>query len=360
MKKYSFLTFFIISIGTAILGQGLRAQTNCEKALIAAENLYQSGQLYDIPDRLEQCMESGFNFQEKQSAYRLLSLTYLNINQEEKAKNALHKLLRLNPDYVITKEKDPAELYNLYLQFKVDPVFYMGLRGGAVISRPFILQERSSSSLQPGSDKFYEPFYGFNFGGDMALPLFKHLLLEFSPSYTRSSYLFQSLYLTDGFAQTAAVPQVQEVAGQETYHTLVLPLGLNYRIPARQGKLNYSIGVGVGASFLLASSYTDLNRVNRQIFTEEISISRVKTTPYRRDVNVLARLEVGLEYKYRGYFWGARMGFSAPMLNFTKYPSQQEMFLNTMSTNFGWLDDDFVLANGYFSVFVRKPLYKFL
>ena len=360
MRKQFILSFFLILIGAVLSGQHVLAQSDCDKGLIAAENLYQSGQLYDIPQKLISCLENGFNYQEKQSAYRLLTLTYLNINQEEKAKSTLHKLLKLNPDYVITKEKDPVELYNLYLQFNVDPVFYSGFRAAALFTRPVSLRQRSSSSLGVQSDKFYRPSYGFSFGGDFALPLLKHLLLEFSPSYTRSSYQFQLLYLTDAFSEMAAGGQVQEVNGSETYNSILLPLTLNLRIPGAGGKFMYNIGAGGGASFLLASAFKDVNRVNRQIFTEEINMNNIKTTPYRRKFNVAAHLEVGLEYKYLGYFFGGRAGISSTFFNYTQYPSQQEMYFNPMSTNFGWLDDDFVLMNGYFSVFVRKPIYKFL
>ena len=360
MKQFIF-SFFLTAIGVVFFGQDVLAQSDCDKGLITAENLYQSGQLYDIPQNLIPCLENGFNYQEKQSAYRLLTLTYLNINQEEKAKSTLHKLLKLNPDYVITKEKDPVELYNLYLQFKVDPVFYSGIRGGMLITRPLSLLHRSSSSLEGQfADKSYTPSYGFTIGGDFALPLLKHLLLEFSPSFARSNYKFQLLYLTDAFSETAGGGLVQEVNGRENYNSIILPLTLNLRLYRAGGKLMYNIGAGGGASFLLASSYNDVNRVNKQIFTEEINVNNIKTTPYRRNVNVSGHLEVGVEYKYSGYFIGGRAGLSSTFFNYTQYPNQQEMFLNRMSTNFGWLDDDFILMNGYFSFFIRKPIYKFL
>lgn len=361
MRKYLTFALFLLFIGAAFFPQIALAQSDCDKSLIAAENLYQSGQLYDIPEKLIPCLESGFNYQEKQSAYRLLALTYLNINQEEKAKSTLHKLLKLNPDYLITREKDPVELYNLYLQFKVDPVFYSGIRTGVLITRPLTLQGRSSSSLEgPSSDKSYHPSYGFALGGDFAFPVLRQLLLEFSPSYQRSSYQFQLLYLTDAFSQAAGRLQVQEVTGRESYNFITLPLTLNFRIPGASSKLMYNIGAGGGASFVLSSSFNDVNRINRQIFTEEINVNKIKTTPYRRNFNVTAHLEVGVEYKYMGYFLGGRAGLSSAFFNFTQYPNQQEMYLNEMSANFGWLDDDFILMNGYFSIFVRKPIYKFL
>lgn len=359
MSKRFITVFFLMALAVAFFSPGARAQSACARALTEAESLYQSGQLYAITDKLIPCLESGFDRQEQQNAYRLLTLTYLNINQEENAKNSLHELLRLNPDYVISKEKDPVELYNLYQQFNVNPVFYAGIRTGGMLSHPFILHQRTSSSLA-GTDKFYDISYGFMLGNDFAIPLFKNLLLEMSPSYANSSYLFRSYYLTDGFNRSVASPQVQEVSGMERYQHLTVPLMLNLRIPAGRPKLFYTLGAGGGASYLLAASYRDVNRVNRQIFSQEINMKKYGTTPYRRSINVLAQLELGVEYKYLGYFWGARAGVSSMLLNFTRYSTQQEMYLNRMSTSFGWLDDDFVLANGYFSLFIRKPFYKFL
>lgn len=359
MIKRFITAFFLLALVAAVFSPEARAQSACSKALTEAESLYQSGQLYAISDKLIPCLENGFDMLEKQSAYRLLTLTYLNINQEENAKNSLHKLLQLNPDYVITREKDPVELYNLYQQFNVNPVYYAGIRAGGIMSHPFILHQRTSSSLA-GNDKFYDVSYGFMLGSDFAVPLRKNLLLELSPSYANSSYLFRSYYLTDGFSESVESAEVQEVNGLERYQHLTVPLMLNLRIPAKRAKLFYTLGAGAGASYLLAASYRDVNRVNRQIFSQEINMKKYGTTPYRRSINVLAQFELGVEYKYLGYFWGARTGINSMLLNFTQYSTQQDMYLNRMSTTFGWLDDDFVLANGYFSLFIRKPFYKFL
>ena len=360
MRNYYIIFFFLLYLGSSICGGALRAQTDCDKTLIAAENLYQSGQLYAVPEKLIPCLENGFNEQDKQSAYRLLTLTYLYINQEEKAKNTFHKLLKLNPDYVVSRGKDPIELYNLYQQFNVNPVYYIGFGVGGIITQPFVLHQRSSSSLAASSDKFYDPFYGFSLGADFALPLHKRLLLEFSPAYARSNYLFSSFYLTDYFSQSQEVVQVQEVSGRESYQHAILPLTLNFRIPGKKSRLFYNIAAGAGASFLLASSYRNVNRVNRQIFAEDINVNEIQSTPFRRQTNIFGKIELGLEYKYLGFFWGVRTGISSTLFNFTRYPNQQERFLNRMSTTFGWVEDDFVLANGHLSVFVRKPIYKFL
>lgn len=360
MSKQFIRPFFLVWLVLAVFTMGASAQTDCAKTLIDAENLYQSGQLYDIPEVLTECLEGGFNRQEKQSAYRLLTLTYLHIHQEEKAKETFHKLLRLNPDYRVVQGKDPIELYNLYLQFNVDPIYYVGLRAGGVATRPLILQQRSSSSLEGMRDKMYEPSFGFQLGAEFAMPLHKNLLLEISPVLMNSSYRFQSFYLTDAFDEHTEVPQVQEVNGQESYTHLMLPLSVHLRIPGKEGRLFYSIGAGAAASYLLASAYQNVSRENRQIHAEEIRMDRLETTPFRQRINVLTQVELGLEYKALGYFWGARAGVSSNLLDFSRYPDQQAMYLNSMSMSFGWIDDDFVLANGYFSFFIRKPIYKFL
>lgn len=360
MKKQYLFASLLVLLATMVFAPITRAQTDCDKALIEAENLYQSGQLYDISEKLLQCMENGFNLQQKQSAFRLLTLTYLNINQEEKAKSAFLQLLRLNPDYEVSKEKDPAELYNLFTQFNTRPVFYLGLQGSANLSYPLSMLRRSSSSIAGASDKVYRPGYGFGAGVSFALPLLPGLLLEVSPSYAGTSYNFESDYLTDPFAPT---PVVQKVSGSEVYHQLMLPFTLNLRIPQKTGsggKMYYSLAAGAGPSWTMASSFRNVRRLNQQIFSEEIIEPKVETVDYRRPFNLIVHVEGGLEYKYMGYYWGVRAGMGSSIFNFTHYPNQQEMYLNTMSTNFGWLDDDFVLSGGYLSVFVRKPVYQFL
>lgn len=360
MSRLALFLFFVVLLTLGVSGNTAVAQSSCEKALLDAENLYQSGQLYDISEKLLQCLQDGFNHQQKQSAYRLLALTYLNINQEENAKHALYQLLRLNPDYEILKEKDPVELYNLYTQFNVEPVFYTGIRAGFVLSTPLVLKQRTASSLEVSTDKTYHLDKGMEIGLDFAMPLRPWLLLEASPAYSSSSYRFGYSYYTDAFSEK---PVVQKVSGTEVYHQLVLPVSLNLRIPhTKTGKPRffYNVVAGVGASYLLASSYQNVSRLNQQIFSEEITADQVESTAYRRPVNVQAHIGLGVEYKYAGYFWGARLGASGNLFNSVGYATQHERYLNTMSTTFGWLDDDFVLLNAFCSIFVRKPLYKLL
>ena len=360
MSRHILIINIALLAGSLLYALPLHAQSGCDKALIEAENLYQSGQLYDISEKLLQCIDTGFDKQQKQSAYRLLALTYLNINQEEKAKNALHRLLLLNPDYAIDKAKDPIELYNLYTQFNVNPVFYAGIRGGVLVSQPLVLHQRSASSIEGGTDKYYRPGYGYELGLELALPLRPWLLLELTPAYTNSSYQFEFNYHTDAFSER---PVVQKVEGSEVYHQLLVPLSLSLRIPhgkATKPNLLYTVTAGVGTSYLLASSFQDVRRLNQQIFSEEIIEGEVETSGYRRTLNFQGQFALGLEYKYQGLIWGARLGTSSMLLNNTRYPSQQELYLNAMSTSFGWIDDDRLMLSAQFSVFVRKPLYKLL
>src|SRR5688572_15785653 len=76
----AFLLLFSLSV---------KAQNTCSQTLIKAQFTYYEGRAEEVPLMLETCLTSGFTPEEKLQAYRLLTLTYLYLNEPANAEKVM-------------------------------------------------------------------------------------------------------------------------------------------------------------------------------------------------------------------------------------------------------------------------------
>jgi hypothetical protein len=126
----------------------LLAQSNCERSLNEARTDYSNGNLYAVPGKLADCLEEGYTKIEKVEALRLLTLTYININQQEKARETLIKLLNLKTDYQAIRNVDPSALYSLYDDIDTDIKYFIGITTGLNLNSVRVKYRRSVSPLE--------------------------------------------------------------------------------------------------------------------------------------------------------------------------------------------------------------------
>jgi len=84
------------------------AQTACTQTLRRARTVYDEGRIQEMESLLESCIKSGFTDEERTEAYRLLILSYLYLDEPEKADEAMLALLKDNPQFAINERVDPA------------------------------------------------------------------------------------------------------------------------------------------------------------------------------------------------------------------------------------------------------------
>ncbi len=120
---------------------------NCTIILNRAEDDYDAGRLLGIPDRITPCLDGeSFSKEEEIRALKLMTLVYIFTDNDSKADEYLVRLLRADPEHDLDPEVDPAELYYLYNQFRVKPIFRLAFRAGLNISTPQIIQPFSTSN----------------------------------------------------------------------------------------------------------------------------------------------------------------------------------------------------------------------
>src|SRR6267142_3987547 len=112
------------------------AQSNeCEQTLSQAAEEFNAGHFYGIPSLLKSCIERNeLTNEQRVRAYLLLAQAYLIIDDPLAAEDSYLKLLRADPEYVATNEKDPVDIVYLSKKFTSTPIFTPHLRLGGSTS----------------------------------------------------------------------------------------------------------------------------------------------------------------------------------------------------------------------------------
>lgn len=326
-------------------------------ALNEAEDKYDQGRLYEIPELINSCLEEGFTDEEKVRAYRLLTLTWLFLNYYDKADSSYLKLLKLSPEYHPNDELDPVELINHSKKFTTAPIFYLTLgKAGFNFSHANVLLDYSISQSRNNTDK-YKSQAGFLVGFGAEMVIYQNLRLGTELFITQNK-----LKLTDrhwDFLSTSI---------DLVHLSFSIPIMLKYNF--KLGKINPFISAGVSPDFLISASakniegsYTIIGETGQ---SEEFPVQprpTINTTSMKNKFNYSILAGGGINYKIGLNYLVFELRYSQGMLNMTDKKNrwrEDEDFLKGRSLKFpvGHVDDDFKIGNISFLVGFIKPLYK--
>jgi hypothetical protein len=304
---------------------------------------------------INSCIKDGFSKEQKITAYRLLTLTYLYLNYYEEADKSYLELLKLSPEYNINDELDPMEIINHHDKFTTKPLFYLTLgKFGVNVSYASVLMDYSISRSQNGSDK-YSTVLGFHagFGAEMVIYQNLHLAGEFMVTN-------QKIHLNDmhwDFYST----------NMDISHTKVeIPILLKYNFLL--DKVNPFIQAGVSPSYMFNSSIQNIEGAylapgdNGDL--EEFPVQprpEISTAKLTNALNYSAVIGGGINYKIGLNYISFEVRYSMEMLNVTKENDRwREDFTEARDLKFpmGHVGDDYKLSNLSFFVGFVKPLYK--
>jgi hypothetical protein len=216
----------------------VEAQTTNSPAqtLRLAQSIYENGRLHELPTILGSVIANG-NTTEKVSAYKLLTLAYIYLEEPEKADESMLKLLQTDPEFQKNDAIDPAEFVALYQTFMTDPVYRLGVKAGANTSQPNV-KEYYPANDGPAS---YSAGYGFQVGvsGEIALAKKYHLNAELF--YQAKGFKFANKYDSE----------LKDTQGTQRQTWLSLPVSVQYNY--LEHKLNPYVGLGVSTDFLIGS-----------------------------------------------------------------------------------------------------------
>ena len=328
----------------------LFAQDQCAIALNEAEDKYEQGRLYEVPDLIRSCLKDGFSQEEKIRAYRLLTLSYLFLDYYEEADTAYLNLLKLSPEYSTNDELDPMEIINHHQKFTTEPIYYLTIgKLGLNFSQANVLLDYSLSQSFNNSEK-YSTVLGFHagFGAEMVIYENLHLSGEFFLSR-------KSLRLTDShwdFYKT----------NLDINHTEIeLPLMLKYNI--LKGNVIPFASAGISPSLLVESNIQNIEGVYKSA-DEEFplqTLPEINTAKFKNHFNYSLLLGGGINYKVGLNYLVFEARYSIGMLNVSDTKNRwREDFMEAYNLKFpsGYVDDDFKINNLSILVGFVKPIYK--
>ncbi len=162
-------------------------QTPCQLLLNTAKVIYQSGRLHEVPVLLDGCIKNGLRKTEAVEALRLVILSYIYLEEPERADSAMLTLLRLDHTFTPNSETDPAEFRALYLRYRSWYTFAIGLRFGINSTSAIPVTKDYIVNSGPG---IYQPQSGYQFDIHSAINVTKRVELEPYIGYSYSSFAF--------------------------------------------------------------------------------------------------------------------------------------------------------------------------
>lgn len=245
-------------------GAALHTWAQCAQTLRLARATYEQGRLHEIESQLKGCLEptekGGFAKEEKQlrvEALKILTMSYIYLEEPQKADAAMLSLKKADPYYRPNPEVDPAEFVALYNSYREEPVYRIGVRLGVNFTQPNI--QELVTVVELAEDSQFKQAVAFQFGAAVDLPitLFKQIkkwTLHGELLYQQRR--FEIVQLEDRGINPAEPDKklLNEFEGAESQTALSLPVTLEYKFMEK--KFNPYIALGFSTDYLLSSKLT--------------------------------------------------------------------------------------------------------
>lgn len=355
----------LLLIGMLTVAYTATSQT-CTQSLNQAEDDYEAGRLLGIPGQLENClMSEAFSKEEEIRAKKLLTLVYIFTDQEAKAEIALIKLLKADPEHRLNPQVDPAELFFLYNQYRVKPIFRLSLKVGANSSYPQIIQDYGTqhterfpafyngrtadgeTSYAVGDEQF-EATNGLGIGYWADLMVERHLKngleLGFGGQFRISNYnvdVFQHQGLSTS------------LTNQQVYLRAPLLARYTFGYDNRDKNILPYLFAGGSFDYLLSANYSEATRVGGISFTlgdnDLIAVNQVN------QINYSLFGGVGIKLRLKTHFLTFEARYDNSRLN---YINGEERMTNQESTfDLAFQESDLSLNFISFSVGYTRSIY---
>ncbi len=335
----SLLFIFLSATGYAQLTSG--AQT-----LRLARATYEQGRLHEIPSILENFL-SKFNKQEKVEAYKLLTLSYIYLEEPEKADAAMLSLLQTDHYYEVNLKDDPAEFIALYRTFRTDPIYRIGAKIGANASQPNV---KSYLPSNEGTAK-YSLGIGFQAGFVGEFPLAKNFVLSAELNLQLKSFNYENKVDKLDFVKgdDPTIPEnliTYTTTGKEKQTWLSIPVSVQYSFIKKKNKLNPYLGLGVSVDYLTKANNTfSRSKEDRSSYDEQSE----DITFQRNQFNISALASAGIKIKVPNGFAVAEARFAYGLTPVTNSENLYDLYTKSVPTD-GYVDALFSINSVSFTI----------
>ena len=250
MKRLYFLIYCLLVGAIPAFSQAI----NCTQTLRMVRTTYEQGRLHELPGLTEACLRGtggqSFSKEEKKEAYRYLTLSYIYLEEPEKADEMMLQLISLDHFYEPNKEIDPAEFIALYNKFRTKPVYRLGFTLGLNASFPTVLTNYYVGNEAVGNGK-YTTSLAFSLYASFEKDITDKITLAPELGYVSRAYSYSNSNINalDSLAPgKLPTSQIFQVSQQW--------LDLNVIGQYKMSNKNWQtyVGFGPGVSMLLSSS----------------------------------------------------------------------------------------------------------
>ncbi|HEU5291041.1 MAG TPA: porin family protein [Cyclobacteriaceae bacterium] len=331
-----------------------QAQATCAQTLRLARATYEQGRLHEIEGQLKSCLESGFTKEEKQlkvEGYKILCLSYIYLEEPEKADEAMLNLKKADPYFRPNPQVDPAEFVALFNTFRIDPIYRIGAKLGGNFSRPNVQESVSAVELGDGSE--FKPSFGLQFGAAADFPMFKRITFHTELLYQQHRYEINET--VDRVDPGTGEQLTNEFNGIESQTWLSLPITVEYAYLNQKSKLHEKLrpylALGLSVSYLLNAKIT----AERQREGES-SIPESGIDVDREKINIGVVASTGIKYKIASGLFVADVRY---IYGITNVSSSATAFNNQrLLWEYGYADPVFKMGSIAFTLSYVQDIFK--
>jgi len=338
-KKHQRQIYTICLLCFLFFSDSAFSQRNCSQKLKDAETTYKNGRLNEVPVLIKGCLSNGFNKDELIQAYRLLTLTYIYLDDQRKAEQAVLSLIRIAPDYKINTMRDPTEFIALFKSFRTVPVFIPSIKIGVNNSWPRVNETYLTDSPSLAAPA-YKTGIGYQIEIALEIPIIDHISVE------------AGLHMSGKkFTSTSTFNDFQLLTLTERQSWLDIPVLAKYKYELN--KIHVFVVGGPTVSLLYKTKGT-IERKNTSGVPNAITTT-VDMMKLRNNIAFGGMIGGGALYKLgKGYAIGEIRYHHL----FSEITKNTALDTNPMLPyEYGYLDDNFSMSDISFSVGYAYPIY---
>ncbi len=354
-----FLSLLLLSLYSGILYAQEEEKSSCVIKLEQAQSKYNQGRIQDVEPLIGACLAAkGFDKTGKTQALKLLTLSYLFLEEPEKAEETMLELLHTNHLFTINPAIDPSEFINLYEKYRHDPLFSIGFLGGIIAANPIITQLNSTQNLNNDNRQKYSPGLGFRIGANAEYKLRENVFAVAAINY--SFIKFQKTHESPRPISAATIAGVG-FEGIETQTSIELPLLVQYHI-MQTNKLTPYVAAGVAPQLLLKATYPGETITYTVEGSAPATSQNIDLTKDRNSFNLYAVAVGGLKYKINEGFLNFQIRYSHGIFQSAKAgsslsPSNPNLLWDLNESSDGFRLHDISISLGYtFDIYIPKKL----
>jgi hypothetical protein len=336
MKK-----LYILALIIFFAAKSFAQTSSCAQTIRLAQSIYDQGRLHELEDLINRQLGKGdCSKSEQVSLLKLLTLSYIYLEEPKLADEKMLQLLETDHYFVINEAVDPAEFVALYNTFRTKPIYRIGAKLGVNASRPNVTN--SVTSVELAADSEYKYAFAILFGGAVDVPI--HFKNKNDDSFTLHGELlywqkkFEIDQKVDRGVNSEGKPLNNALQGFETENWLSLPLSLEYKFLDK--KYNPYVAGGVAIDYLLGGT---LRSERLRVDVNSVQEASYNIKPQRNSINISALVAAGVKLKMGGGFFVAEIRYVHGLTNVnsseTVYDNQLEVW------NQGYPDSIFKISS---------------